>query len=108
VYQAGKNPRPAKGGKRVEYYIISFNKYGEMSLATVSGGKITYPIERAVEGVHEIIKQLNSSNITGEERVELQHMKRRGEEKLERIFRLRREIEELYAQGRYKEIFGKI
>ncbi len=92
----------------MDYYIVSFNKYGEMSLAAVCGGKIVYPIERAVEGVHEIIKQLNSSCLTGEERALLQHMKHREEELLEKIFRLRGEIEELYSEGRYMEIFGKI
>ncbi len=84
-----------------DYYMMSFNKYGELSLAAVCGGRIVYPIEKAVESVHEIIRQLNSSCLTGEERAELQHMKHHQEELLADIFRLRHEIEELYAEGKF-------
>ncbi len=89
----------------MDYFMISFNEYGEMLLAAVYGGEIVYPIEKAVECVHDAIVMLNTPGLTKAERAHILHMKHHQEELLADIFKLRNEIEKLYAEGKFF-IFG--
>ncbi len=84
--------------------MVSFNEYGEMLLAAVCGGEVVYPIEKAVESVHESIKMLKAPGLTAAERAKILHMKHHQEELLADIYRLRSEIEQLHAEGKFLNI----